>query len=101
MQRIEAFLSEDEVADWASTLSCDLSNISQTTDGIGFLQAVFEWEEVQKDYSPSRFRLGPLDFMFPTGKLTLVSGPTGSGKTALLSALLGGNHFSRLLTPIF
>lgn len=91
MQRIEAFLSEGEVPDWASTLGRDLSYNSQPTEAIGFSEATFEWEEPQEDLSPSRFRLGPLDFMFPTGKLTLVSGPTGSGKTALLSALMGGN----------
>jgi ABC-type cobalamin/Fe3+-siderophores transport system ATPase subunit len=36
------------------------------------------------------FELGPLDITFPKGKLTLVSGATGSGKSALLAALLGG-----------
>ncbi|KAF9453004.1 P-loop containing nucleoside triphosphate hydrolase protein [Macrolepiota fuliginosa MF-IS2] len=92
MQRIESFLSEGEVPDWASTLTCDLPNPHQQTEDIGFSQATFEWEEPQENSSPSRFRLGPLDFIFPAGKLTLVSGPTGSGKTALLSALLGEMH---------
>jgi ABC-type multidrug transport system fused ATPase/permease subunit len=95
MQRIEGFLSEGEVPNWASTLTCDLSNSSQSAADIGFSEAVFEWDECPDNASPSRFRLGPLNFMFPAGKLTLVSGSTGSGKTALLSALLGGNrpHF--------
>lgn len=90
MQRIEGFLSEGEVPDWASTLSCNFANTPQTTEDIGFSEATFEWEEPQEASPPSRFRLGPLNFMFPRGKLTLVSGATGSGKTALLSALLGG-----------
>jgi ABC-type siderophore export system fused ATPase/permease subunit len=92
MQRIEAFLREDEVPDWASTLTCDLSNSSQPPESIGFSEAVFEWDGTSDESSPSRFRLGPLDFTFPSGKLTLVSGATGSGKTALLSALLGGDY---------
>jgi ABC-type transport system involved in cytochrome bd biosynthesis fused ATPase/permease subunit len=95
MQRIEAFLSEDEVPDWASTLSCSSSNTPAATEGLGFHQAVFQWENPE-DASSSRFRLGPLDLMFPSRGLTLVRGPTGSGKTALLSALLGGNHYTSI-----
>ncbi|CDO68600.1 hypothetical protein BN946_scf184996.g31 [Trametes cinnabarina] len=36
-----------------------------------------------------RFELKDITVMFPDGKLTLVTGPTASGKTALLLALLG------------
>lgn len=36
-----------------------------------------------------RFELRDINVMFPDGKLTLVTGPTASGKTALLMALLG------------
>jgi ABC-type multidrug transport system fused ATPase/permease subunit len=35
------------------------------------------------------FQLTDLNVNFPTGKLSVVSGPTGSGKTAILTALLG------------
>lgn len=35
------------------------------------------------------FQLADLTVDFPTGKLSVVSGPTGSGKTAILTALLG------------
>ncbi|KAJ1994537.1 hypothetical protein H4R33_000243 [Dimargaris cristalligena] len=35
------------------------------------------------------FRLRDLDLKFPSGRLTLITGPTGSGKTSLLMALLG------------
>ena len=37
----------------------------------------------------SPFILADLNVWFPIGKLTVVTGPTGSGKTALLTALLG------------
>ena len=89
MQRIEAFLSEGEVPNWASTLTCD--NSPQQRKDIGFSDATFEWDDCSGDPAPSRFCLGPLNFIFPSGKLTLISGSTGSGKTALFSALLGGN----------
>lgn len=91
MKRIETFLSEGEVPDWASTLTCD--NSPQQRKDIGFINATFEWDDCSGDPVPSRFRLGPLNFIFPSGQLTLIRGSTGSGKTALLSALLGGNKF--------
>lgn len=36
------------------------------------------------------FGLHELNVVFPRGKLTLISGPVGCGKSSLLSALLGG-----------
>ncbi|KAI0705448.1 multidrug resistance-associated ABC transporter [Earliella scabrosa] len=36
-----------------------------------------------------RFELRDINIMFPEGKLTVIAGPTASGKTALLMALLG------------
>jgi ABC-type transport system involved in cytochrome bd biosynthesis fused ATPase/permease subunit len=87
MKRIDSFLAEPEVPDWASTLTASVTPLEP--DMIGFSQATFKWEE-ESDGSTSRFNLGPLDFAFPKGQLTLISGATGSGKSALLAALLGG-----------
>ncbi|KAG6873222.1 hypothetical protein C0995_001576 [Termitomyces sp. Mi166 len=88
MQRIEDFLEESEVPEWASSLTTviDIPNIE-----IGFLNAIFEWPSVPKSVTPlTCFELGPLNITFPKGRLTLVSGPTGSGKSALLLSMLGG-----------
>lgn len=92
MKRIEDFLKESEVPDWASSLTDKVVNKdSNANSQIGFSGAVFEWEEACDDnLAASRFQLGPLSFVFPVGKLTIVSGATGSGKSALLIALLGG-----------
>ncbi|KAJ7193321.1 pleiotropic drug resistance ABC transporter [Mycena pura] len=91
MQRIEAFLAEDEVPKWASTLTS--SEVESPGKVMGFAAATFNWQNpLQSGPTSAQFQLGPLDIMFPEGKLTLVSGATGSGKTALLSALLGEMH---------
>ena len=88
MQRIEAFLKETEVPDWASSLKSSESVPSDSTD-VGFEDAAFHWDVAPRS-EPSRFTLGPLNLKFPKGQLSLISGPTGSGKSALLNALLGG-----------
>ncbi|KAG5638391.1 hypothetical protein H0H81_000287 [Sphagnurus paluster] len=87
MQRIEGFLDEGEVPEWASTLTA--YNDENSRHEIGFTSGVFQWPALPKSPSPARFVLGPLDIKFPIGRLTLVSGATGSGKSALLAALLG------------
>ncbi|KAF8808123.1 pleiotropic drug resistance ABC transporter [Phlegmacium glaucopus] len=96
MQRIQDFLKEDEVPDWASTLSAPVpDSLHIADDKVGFSQASFEWEDPSTSTaaaSPARFQLGPLNVVFPTGKLTVISGATGSGKSALLAALLGEMH---------
>ncbi|KAI0950790.1 hypothetical protein AcW1_008002 [Taiwanofungus camphoratus] len=91
MQRLETFLDEPEVPEWASSLKMSANPRTAATTEIGFDNASFEWD-VSPTEAPSRFTLGPLDVRFPEGKLTLVSGATGSGKSALLAALLGEMH---------
>ena len=95
MQRIEKFLNEEEVPAWASSLKRDAQSASINDAEIGFEDASFEWDATKTE-TPSRFTLGPLDTRFPPGKLSLVSGPTGSGKSALLVAMLGGMQTGRL-----
>lgn len=88
MQRIEKFLAEEEVPNWASSLKDDITKRSLD---VGFVEASFSWHNNTSFPSlPTKFILGPLDFAFPLGKLSLVTGVTGAGKTALLAALLGG-----------
>ena len=86
MQRIEEFLREPEVPDWASSLK---PSDAMSADDLGFEDAAFQWDVAPRS-EPSRFVLGPLDVRFPKGSLSLISGPTGAGKSALLNALLGG-----------
>jgi len=112
MQRIEAFLKEDEVPDWASSLKRkntegkpQPSTSSQPSRDpgpgkdemtVGFEKGIFTWNVVPRGRQHTPFKLGPLSLSFPVGKLSLVSGATGSGKTGLLLSLLGGEFSGRL-----
>ncbi|KAG8874447.1 hypothetical protein FRB98_008435 [Tulasnella sp. 332] len=106
MKRIEDFLSEDEVEDWASSLKRHASQQDRTSH-VGFESASFQWHgshtapETSAPPSAStsdasgrstpatRFSLHDITATFPTGKLSLITGATGSGKSSLLNALLG------------
>lgn len=92
MQRINAFLQEDEIPAWASTLGRskrEAPREESTVARLGFEDATFQWGSPAKGVPQRRFSLGPLNINFPIGKLSLVTGATGSGKSALLAALLG------------
>lgn len=88
MQRIEAFLDEPEVPAWASSLKKRATE--EHTYTTAFENASFAFPATPKTSTMRRSTLGPLDIEFPRGQLTLVSGGTSSGKSALLASLLGG-----------
>ena len=74
----------------------DPSRLDQ--DVIGFQNASFTWsnDDAGATLTPSRRRFtlrvtGKL--LFKRGRVNLIIGPTGSGKTSLLMALLGEMHF--------
>lgn len=70
-------------------------------DKIGVSSASFSWhdENVYGFLTPSRrsFRLNVEgDLFFTKNKINIIVGPTGSGKTSMLHALLGEMHFIAL-----
>lgn len=89
VDRVEEFLSEDETEKYEQ-LGPD--NVDE--DGnrvIGFRNASFIWggkDAIAADGSMA-FRLLDLNIDFRIGKLNIIAGPTGSGKTSMLMALLG------------
>ncbi|KAH8927089.1 hypothetical protein BT69DRAFT_1258598 [Atractiella rhizophila] len=113
IKRIETFLQEDEVPAWVSSLADSSKTTKPGTKDmrVGFENATVAYmgdtqatetteasapsegeEDVQQMGTPVEeegFRLVDLDVTFPEGKLTLVTGASGSGKTSLLLALLG------------
>ena len=117
LERLSAFFSEEEVDSFVSSLKqppptapSDSISIELPTLGITG-GARFMWNSVERpDPNPKitvvapaangsgsaeslvnerRFELKDIDIIFPQGKMTLVTGATASGKTALLMALLG------------
>lgn len=88
MQRIEIFLDEPEVPEWASSLK--KRSQREHAYKTAFENATFAFPVPPKSLTTRRFTLGPLDIEFPRGELTLVSGGTSSGKSAMLASLLGG-----------
>jgi ABC-type multidrug transport system fused ATPase/permease subunit len=90
VNRVEEFLNEEETEKYEQ-----LRHGAVDEDGdemIGFKDATFSWgarNEVAVDDSMAAFRLTDMDIKFVIGKLNIVAGPTGSGKTSLLMALLG------------
>ncbi|KAG1845953.1 pleiotropic drug resistance ABC transporter [Suillus tomentosus] len=93
MQRIEGLLAEQEVPEWALSLSTVDTGSEADFSDIGFNHATFEWHGVHKEsMTETHFQLGPLNIKFPKGQLSLISGATGAGKSAMLTALLGEMH---------
>lgn len=87
---IQSKVSLDRVSDFldeAETSKYDQLGQPQTasTPYIGFKNASFLWNAK----SESNFKLRDLDVTFKEGKLNVVIGSTGSGKSSLLLALLG------------
>ncbi|KAI0849088.1 P-loop containing nucleoside triphosphate hydrolase protein [Daldinia vernicosa] len=89
VDRVDEFLNEEET-DKYRQLGPD--NIDENGNRvIGFRNATFIWgskDAVASDGSMA-FRLLNLDIDFRIGKLNIIAGPTGCGKTSMLMALLG------------
>lgn len=81
LDRVGEFLDEEETTKY--------DQLGQTpgpdSPYIGFENASFSWDES----SDNDFKLRDLNIAFKPEKLNVVIGPTGSGKTSLLLALLG------------
>ncbi|CAE7143619.1 unnamed protein product [Rhizoctonia solani] len=128
LQRIEKYLSEEEVPDYISSLKRPPpTSLAPTETRLGCNNATFRWPTISTTdqkveapkAQPSRwakfltllrlrqtvnllkapepsspeadqpFTLADISVIFPEGVLSLVYGPTGSGKSSFLSAILG------------
>lgn len=89
IDRVEEFLNEEETEKYEQ-LGQD--NVDENgVKRIGFRDATLIWggrDSVADDGSRA-FRLLDMDIDFKIGKLNIITGPTGSGKTSMLMGLLG------------
>ncbi|KAJ1731156.1 hypothetical protein LPJ61_002673 [Coemansia biformis] len=87
-RRIEAYLGQPEVQPLESRVDADAE-----PEALGFDGARLVWSpagaQQRATTGEAPFVLGSLSMRFPRGQLTVIGGPTGSGKSALLSALIG------------
>ncbi|KAF9091354.1 hypothetical protein BGX23_005238 [Mortierella sp. AD031] len=98
--RIDRFLDEEEVLVYANATAKSRKNLP-TDPIIGFKNATFSYAgKAEQDASNAahdngetltghHFELKDLNLEFPVGELSVITGPTGSGKTSLLLSLLG------------
>ena len=89
VDRVEEFLSEDETEKYEQLLQ---GRKDENGDPIiGFDKATLTWggKDAQKADKQKAFRMIDMDVHFLIGRLNIIVGPTGSGKTSLLMALLG------------
>ncbi|KAJ7071475.1 hypothetical protein C8F01DRAFT_1317450 [Mycena amicta] len=103
LDRVDEFLRKTELLDRYVEPDPNAAELLVPADvedsqKIGFRDATFAWtsEKIDGTLTPSRRRfLFKVDgeLLFKPGCINLVVGPTGSGKTSLLMALLGEMHF--------
>lgn len=89
VDRVEEFLMEEETEKYQQLGPDNVDEEGHKV--IGFRDATFIWgskDAVAADGSVA-FRLLDINVDFKIGKLNIIAGPTGSGKTSMLMALLG------------
>lgn len=96
IDRIEKYLAEDEVSQPVDE-ECALSAQPSSEVLIGFKDATIAWPAAPTNDSSDTLNVGDqdsfilkdLNVIFPSNKLSLICGSTGSGKTLLMLSLLG------------
>lgn len=98
--RVEEFLNEDETEKYEQLAHDNVDE--EGNEVIGFDDGCFSWaskSEVVAEGGTPAFRLTDINIRFAVGKLNIIAGSTGSGKTSLLMALLG--EMSRITGKVY
>lgn len=86
VDRVERFLEEDETEKYQQLRQSRRRSLPATR--IALENATLTWSASPSDATEA-FRLINMSVDFPIGQLSVIAGPTGSGKTSMLLALLG------------
>lgn len=79
IRRIDKYLREPEV----------IANPTSDASSVRFSNASISWPSDRYTAAKDQFVLRNLDISFPQGELSVISGKTGTGKSLLVSAILG------------
>ncbi|WEW55998.1 Transporter of the ATP-binding cassette (ABC) [Emydomyces testavorans] len=88
IDRVEQFLNEEETEKYAQLRH----TCQEQPSKIALEKATLSWgnrHEDDNDLATKGFRLFNVNVSFQVGKFNVIAGPTGSGKTSILMALLG------------
>ncbi|KAF8671537.1 P-loop containing nucleoside triphosphate hydrolase protein [Rhizoctonia solani] len=100
LDRVDDFLKNSELLDAyaRNTVGTSVESTGPHSSAIGFHNATFTWTKRPTLASTSSTRNFKLvidqELLFHRGKINMIVGPTGCGKTSLLLALLGEMHFT-------
>ena len=83
VDRVEEYLNEPETDKYKQLETEEFDAEGEPV--LGFDDATFSWGSKESD----DFKMIDLDMRFKVGQMNVIIGPTGSGKTSLLMALLG------------
>jgi ABC-type multidrug transport system fused ATPase/permease subunit len=100
---IDAWISVHRIDDYLNGCEKPSSTVPQC-DEVVFKDVTISYptESQHSDDAVSCFVLKNINLTFPKGELTIISGPTGVGKTTLLKAILGEVrvHSGVIFTPV-
>ncbi|KAM0242892.1 hypothetical protein ACHAP5_007145 [Fusarium lateritium] len=96
LKRIQTYLNGPE-----------MKNTVSEGPEVAFKNASIAWPEDDETPDEGRFILRNLNISFPTGELSVISGKTGTGKSLILSAILGESdvlegsvHVPKTVSPV-
>lgn len=86
-EMIDAIVSARRIQNFLD--SAERTDVTEAGEKISFRNATVSWPSDEKEEQDRTFHLEDLNLEFQMGELNVISGRTGSGKSLLLSAIIG------------